>query len=189
MPFDEQQSRADRTPSEGVRRLTDRLGEVLARCDNPRDVFLEFTRLLQAEYDIRKGLLALRDGALSRFLAVATWNQGKIRRNLSLKLPSGNSLFEKVAEHGQIYSDNFAELFDGNLIERQLLLDADTRSFMLRPLKCDGQVAGLLGYSSNNPDAFVMFEEGLIDPILDRFGRMLGRIQLQNSEVFPADDL
>ena len=69
------------------------------------------------------------------------------------------------------------KLRDGNLIERRLLLDKETRSFMLRPLKHHGRVIGLLGYSSDNPDAFVTFEEGLLDSVLDDFGDFLGSLQ------------
>ena len=167
----------DSTTDQQVRRIADRMSELMVVCREPREVFTEFTRELTRVYDIGKGFLAVREGGMTRFLAMASWSRGRYHKNLSLKLPTTNSLFEKVAEHGQIYTENFAELRDGNLIERRLLLDKETRSFMLRPLKHHGRVIGLLGYSSDNPDAFVTFEEGLLDSVLDDFGDFLGSLQ------------
>jgi|GEM_PF-1943739 len=170
-----------------VRKLTKRLSEVPAEGNDPRAVFSDFTKELQRVYDISKGFLALREGDMTRFLAVATFSHGTVRKNLSLRLPLAPSLFERVAENGQLYTENFAELCDGNLIERRLLLDDSTRAFMLRPLKSDGRVIALLGYSSENPDAFVTFEEGLIDPALDEFGRLLGRMEFSPGSAEPTD--
>ena len=186
MVFDEDYNSLDDEVNDAVRKLTQRLGEILADCSDPRMIFQEFTRELQRVYDITKGFLALREGDMTRFLAVATFSHGTVRKNLSLKLPNAPSLFEKVAESGQIYTENFAELCDGNLIEQRLLLDDDTHSFMLRPLKHEGRVIALLGYSSENPEAFVTFEEGLVDPALDEFGRLLGRLAHMERPADPA---
>ena len=173
----------DRDYSQGIHRLIRNVNDVLEIPRDPDETFLQFTKSLETEYDIRKGLLALRDTDHVRFLIVATFNQRKVRKNLSLKLPLTSSLFEKVAEHGRIHTESFTELFDGNSIERRLLLDDSSRSFMLRPLKHEGQVFALLGYSSENPDAFVMFEEGLLDPIIDRFAAAIAGCQLAQSAL------
>jgi len=147
-----------------------------SRLIDPQTLFSEFTHRLQDFYEIRKGFLAVREGRNTRFLAIASFNRGRTRRNLSLRLPPTSSLFDRVIEDGRIYTENFATLFDGNTIERQLLVDDSTSSFVLRPLKHDGQVVGLLGYSSDNPNAFVTFEEGLLDPIIDRFAGLLAHM-------------
>jgi hypothetical protein len=157
-------------------RLLAALDEVLGSSRDPRVLFSEFSRVLESEFEIRKGFLALREGDQTHFLAVASWKQDGTRKNLSLRLPQAPSLFEKVAESGQIYSENFAELFDGNLIERQLLFDDDTVSFMLRPLKHEGRVVALLGYSSDVPDAFETIQEGTIDAAFDKLAACLGRL-------------
>jgi len=158
--------------------IISKLIESLSKAENPRDAFSILTDSLLDVYDIRKGFLALREYEQFRFLAIALFSNGKVKKNLSLKLPQTSSLFEKVAESGHIYSENFAELYDGNLIEKQLLLDDYSRSFMLRPLKFEGEVVALLGYSSENPDAFVTFEEGLFDPVLDLFAERINQLQL-----------
>jgi transcriptional regulator with GAF, ATPase, and Fis domain len=164
-------------------RVTADLEQILRDKPDPRAVFNRLSRSLLQEFDIKKGFLALREGDQTRFLAVAAWKDGKTRKNLSLRLPNVSSLFEKVAESGQIYSENFAALFDGNYIERQLLLDDDTASFMLRPLKHDARVVALIGYSSEASEAFVAFEEGLLDPIIDRVGAYLGQLEIERSEM------
>ncbi len=167
----------------GHGKLLEHLDSVLQTQESPQKIFSELTNILQRKYDIRKGMLALRHGDQTQFLAVATWNRGKSKKNLSLRLPTRASLFEKVAEHGQIYSETFAELFDGNLIEKHLLLDDETQSFVLRPLKHEAQVVALLGYSSDNPNAFVTFEEGFPDPFIERFAALIARNQMHEDRA------
>ncbi|MCX6833925.1 MAG: hypothetical protein NTW07_02130 [candidate division Zixibacteria bacterium] len=157
--------------------LTAQIDEVLSTATDPRTAFSEFSRLMESTFDIRKGFLALREKNQTRFLAIASWKKGGERRSLSLLLPQTPSLFEKVAENGQIYSETFAEFFDGNRIERSLLFDDDTVSFMLRPLKHEARVVGLIGYSSDISDAFVTIEDGQLDPAFDRLATFLGRLQ------------
>ena len=84
-------------------------------------------------------------------------------------------IFEKVAESGQVYTENFCDTFTGNFFERKLLLDSDSRSFVLQPLKSEGEVVGLIGYSSEQPTAFTMFEEGLLEKMANRFGAIVER--------------
>ncbi|MCK4371845.1 MAG: GAF domain-containing protein, partial [candidate division Zixibacteria bacterium] len=98
------------------------------------------------------------------------------RDGLRLNLPVDASLFEKVAEQGHIYTEDFCESFSGNFFERKLLLDDDSRSFVLQPLKSDGRVLGLLGYSSRKPMAFVTFEEGALDDICNRLGSIIEKL-------------
>jgi hypothetical protein len=157
--------------------LTAQVDEILSAATDARTAFSEFSRLMESTFDVCKGFLALREENQTRFLAVASWKKGGERRSLSLLLPQTASLFEKVAETGQIYSETFAEFFDGNRIERSLLFDDDTVSFMLRPLKHETRVVGLIGYSSDVPDAFVTIEDGQLDPAFDRLAALLGRLQ------------
>jgi hypothetical protein len=152
----------------GITQLVSELCQSVEEFDDPMDAFTNFSRLLETRFEIKKGFLALREGDQTRFLAVASWKKDKVRKKLSLTLPNTSSLFEKVAE-------NFATLFDGNFIERQLLLDDTTESFMLRPLKHEGRVVGLIGYSSEVPDAFVTIQEGYIDAAFESLGDCLGK--------------
>jgi hypothetical protein len=156
-------------------RILDELQQGLATSDDPRVAFAHFSRLLERHLDIRKGFLALREGDQTRFLAVAGWKKDGIQRRLSLRLPNIASFFEKVAEDGRLYSESVAEFFDGNTIERRLLFDDATVSFMLRPLKYDSHLVGLIGYSSDVADAFVTAESGALDPAFEQLAAMLGR--------------
>lgn len=135
--------------------------------DNPASLFMRYTRLLQRKYPLTKGLLVAREENGTRFVATATFSEKHTRANLSLKLPTSSSLFEKVAEGGLLYSENCCDFFSGNRFERNLLLDWDSSSFVIIPLRHDGETIGILGYSSNEPDAFATFENDLTDRVRD----------------------
>lgn len=137
--------------------------------------FFELTKYLRRNYDIDKGVLVLIDDGGHRLSAISTWHDGLSRDGLSLNLPADSSLFEKVIEHGQVYTEDFCGAFSGNFFERKLLLDDDSRSFVLQPLKSEGRVLGLLGYSSHRPTAFAMCNEGTFDEVAARFGAMIER--------------
>ncbi|MEE8577061.1 MAG: GAF domain-containing protein [candidate division Zixibacteria bacterium] len=132
---------------------------------NLSDIFSELTRKLQDYFEISKTVLVIKEETSSHFLAVATFSENKTRKNLSLRLPGHSSLFEKAAEMGLVYTESFCELFSGSAMERNLLLDEESRAYALVPLKHDGKVVGVLGLSSDQPDAFLMFENGCLDRI------------------------
>ncbi len=132
------------------------------------DIFIGLTKLLEKYFDLDRGLLVVREAKGTRFLAVSSWTDDKVRKNLSLRIPETSSLFEKVAEHGILFTENFCDLFSGNSFERNLLLNQDAQSYMLQPLKHEGLVVGLLGYSSTSPMAFPSLENGLLDSIAEQ---------------------
>lgn len=165
------------------RRVLAELRQSLEGAVDPRAAFAQFSRLLERLLEIRKGFLALREGNQTRFLAIASWKDDGTQRTLSLRLPQAASFFEKVAEHGQLYSESITQFFDGNTVERRLLFDEDTVSFMLRPLKYDGQLVGLLGYSSDVPEAFVTVESGQLDPAFEQLAAILSH---HPTETAPA---
>ena len=183
MSWENDMDRQEQGFTEAVDRIAADLDQILSDRPDPRTMFNGLSRSLLQEFEIKKGFLALREDDQTRFLAVAAWKEDKTRKNLSLRLPNISSLFEKVAESGQIYSENFAALFDGNYMERQLLIDDDTASFMLRPLKYEAKVVALIGYSSEASEAFMAFEEGMLDSVFDRVGAHLGRLDAERSEV------
>lgn len=127
------------------------------------EVFSQFTEQLLEKYNISRGVLILVDPSSSGLAAVSTWHEGTVRDGLSLNLPSESSLFAKIVEDGRVYTEDFCGAFSGNFFERKLLLDEDSRSFAVQPLKIDGQTVGLVGYSSDEPTAFAVFEEGVLE--------------------------
>ena len=84
-----------------------------------------------------------------------------------------NGINEKVLEDGQIYTEDFCGSFSRNFFERKLLLSDDSRSFAIRPLKANGETVGLIGYSSEDPTAFAMFEQGETDYVTEKFAQAL----------------
>ena len=131
----------------------------------PSEVFLELTRRLNRYYSITRGALILKNG--DHLTAVSTWRHGIGADGLGVNLPNNASLFEKVVEGGQTYSESFVGAFSGNFFERKLLLDETTQAFVLQPLKVGGEVIGLIGFSSADPDAFALFEDGVLDEVAD----------------------
>jgi len=129
------------------------------------EIFFRVTRELRKKYNISKGVLVVRHDQAERLAAISTWNNGATRDGLAVNLPHDSSLFEKVAENGVVYTEDFCDSFSGNFFERKLLLDDASRSFVVQPLKLDGEVVGLLGYSSLEPTAFAMFEEGAMEDV------------------------
>lgn len=150
------------------------------------ETFAGLTRRLTRQYPIDKGVLVLRNEDAGELSAISTWHAGSVRDGLRLNLPIETSLFEKVAESGQVYTEEFAGSFSGNFFERKLLLESDSRCFVVQPLKSEGRVMGLLGYSSHRSHAFSMFEEGALDKVADSFGSLIdgfGHRARQSEEV------
>lgn len=138
-------------------------------CSNLAQAFSDITGELSKDFDITKGVLVIKMQDTQNLAAISTWKDGVMRDGLTVSLPSKSSLFEKVADDGSVYTEDFCSAFSGNFFERKLLLDDDSRSFVVQPLKTDGTVVGLLAYSSNQPTAFVMFEEGVVQPTTEKF--------------------
>lgn len=139
----------------------------------PSEAFFELTKRLSSRFSINKAVLLLRADAGAPLAAVSTWKNGQVREGLSIRLPSESSLFEIVAGQGDVYTENFCNGFSGNFFERKLLLEDDSRSFVIQPLKHDGAVIGLLGFSSDEPTAFTMFEEGAVEPVFSEFAEII----------------
>lgn len=148
------------------------LNQVFAQEQSPSEIFFEIANHLREKYDINKAVLVIRQDD-SSLAAISTWNNGQKRDGLSLNLPQKESLFEKVIEDGRLYTEYFSESFSGNFFEQKLLLDNQSRSFALKPLKVEGKTVGLVGFSSQNPTAFTVMNEGETDKLLSRFATTL----------------
>ncbi len=133
------------------------------------EAFSSLTKDLNNNLEINKGVLVIRMQDTHELAAISTWNNGILRDGLMVTLPAKSSLFEKVAEDGSIYTEDFCSSFSGNFFERKLLLDDQSRSFMVLPLKSEGKVVGLLAYSSEEPIAFAVFEEGKFRSKTEKF--------------------
>ncbi len=157
-------------------------GELGEPSNGLSQAFDNLTRELRKKYEINRGVLVVRRHDNQRLAAVSTWNEGSIRDGLAISLPREPSLFEKVAETGEVYTENFCDAFSGNFFERKLLLDDDSRSFVVQPLKVDSEVCGVLAYSSVKPTAFTMFEEGAAERTARSFASTI-RTLLSKTEI------
>ena len=137
------------------------------------ELFNELTRRLKTQYNIDRGVFIIRSADGENFSAVSTWDEDKVRNNISINLSIEPSLTTKVAENGIVFSDSITNEFSGNFFERKLLFNDDSQSYVLQPLKHEGQVVGLLGYSSVNPTAFSTFEEGALDKVAGELGEVI----------------
>ncbi len=126
--------------------------------------FASITRKLSRHLPIKRGILVFREPHTDRLVAVATWCGGE-RRTLNLRLPRESSLFIHVAEDGRDYAENFCACFSGNAFERRLLLDEDSSAFVIHPAKLDGEVVGLMGFSSDDPSAFASCDDSYFESL------------------------
>ncbi len=148
---------------------------------NISDIFCELTRRLEIKFDIHKGVLVIRNQDENSFLAVSTWNNGEFLDGLAISLPTEPSLFEQVAADGQVFSDSYGGIFSGNFFEKKLLLDSNSKSYVLHPLKHEGQIIGMIGYSSHEDLAFSVFEEGILLDITSKFAKVISEKRLNSS--------
>lgn len=152
---------------------------IVVGTDSLSEAFGELTNELSKSFSIDKAVLVLRKTDDDGLAAVSTWRPGQLRDGLTIGLPCQSSLFEKIAEHGQVYTENFTGAFSGNLFEKKLLLDDTSRSFVVHPLKADGRVVGFLGFSSEKPTAFTVLEEGVLEDVAAKFGHFIRNVSGQ----------
>ena len=118
------------------------------------DLFNEHIKNIQEEIPINKAVLLLNHNHTGVLAAISTWDNGHLHNGLSIKLPSESSLFEKVVLTGKSYQSKNCSEFEGNFFEKKLLLNEQSNSFLLQPLKVNNQVIALIGYSSCESDIF-----------------------------------
>lgn len=144
--------------------------------EEPSEMFFEIIEFLKERYTLNKSVLIIKNenAALS---AISTWTNGFRQDGLTLNLPHKESLFERVIDDGRIYTDSFVSSFCGNFFEKKLLLDDDSRSYALKPLKSNGKLVGIIGFSSKNPTAFSLMEDGDSSDLLDQFADRLAQVK------------
>ena len=138
----------------------------------PSEMFFEIIDFLKERYTLNKSVLIIKNEN-TVLSAISTWSYGVRQDGLTLNLPHQELLFERVLDDGRLYAEFFIGSFSGNFFERKLLLDEESRSFALQPLKSDGKVVGLVGFSSKNPTAFALMEEGDSSDIFNLFAERL----------------
>jgi len=156
----------------------------------PRLILKSFQHLISQSESVPK-MFHLLTGKLSKFFsisravliafshrenslkAIAMKDHQIIGDGLALTLPRQDSLLYDVFDNGSVYLENYPGAFDGNFFERKLLLDDDTKSLVIIPLRFEDNIRGLICYSSPIAYAFSMIEEGLLDRVFEKFGASL----------------
>ncbi len=138
---------------------------------DPAAIFIDLTRALQDRFPI------IREGDSTRYTVTALVSDRGERKNLSLRLPAESSLIRQAAEDGDVFTDTFFGLFSGSTFEKHLLIDSRTEAFMLQPVKYEGRVVGIVGFSSNVADAFLTFDTDRLAAVLERLGERIVRHQ------------
>jgi transcriptional regulator with GAF, ATPase, and Fis domain len=154
--------------------LSFEFGSNLPENANLSDIFMELTRRLKSKYEINRGVFIMRSRTDAKFSAISTWNEDKIRNNISINVSMEPSLVEKVAENGVVFSECSTCEFSGNFFERNLIIGSDSQSYVLQPLKHEGKVVGMLGYGSVCSTAFSTIDEGALDKFAETFGEIIG---------------
>jgi len=127
------------------------------------ELFFDFTEWYRGQYNISKSVLVLKSMSDYSLSAVSTWENGAKRDGLTIRLPLEHSLFEKVINEGKTYLSQLSDDFTGNFFEKKLLMNENTRSFVLQPLKCKDDVIGLIGFSSESSDIFNEEKQSLFE--------------------------
>jgi len=157
------------------------VASIFAKQRNLSKLFFSVTKKLGKFFSISGALLIVHSERDNRLKVIATRKPSRALAGLALTLPSQNSLFYDVYRDATPYIKNYPEDFDGNFIEQKLLLDDDTKSLVICPTIHNGFPNGLICFTSPVPYAFVMFEKGFLQDIMEQFGVVLNReMQLIN---------
>ena len=141
---------------------------------NVYKLFFSITKKLHKLFSISTAVLVVRSTRDGHLKVIAIKRPTYSREGLALTLPEKDSLFYSVLRNPAIYTENFSPGFDGNFIERKLMLDDRTKSLAICPIITNGVVAGLVCFTSPAVYAFQSFQEGFLDPVLKQFGAVLG---------------
>ena len=151
------------------------VASIFAKQRNLPKLFFSVTKKLGKFFSISGALLIVHSSRDNRLKVIATRKESRALDGLALTLPPQHSLFYTVYKDGEPYIKNYPEDFEGNFIEQKLLLDDDTKSMVICPTVHNGFPNGLICFTSPVPYAFVMFENGFLQEIMEQFGTVLSR--------------
>jgi len=140
---------------------------------NLYQLFFSFIKKLNKFFSLSKAILVVRSPRDNNLKVVALKGQKSIRQGLALSLPEKNSLLYNVFDDCEIYTQNFPKDFEGNFVEKKLLIDNETSSIAVCPIRNDDSTHGLLCLASPIIYAFDMFGEGFLDSVLEQFGKRI----------------
>nr|MBN2278712.1 hypothetical protein [candidate division Zixibacteria bacterium] len=160
-----------------------RLARIFSRCfssvfknrKNIYDLFFSLTKKLNKFFSISHAILIIHSEHDDRLKVIAMKGKKRTHLGLALTLPRQDSLLYSIFSRGIIYTRNFPVEVECNFVEKKLLFQESTNSIAVCPITSDGSVRGLICLASPILYAFSMFEDGILDGILEEFGLSLSR--------------
>lgn len=143
-------------------------------------LFGEIIDRLTGFFSISRATLIISDPEKDALKVTTIWEKSNLRQGLWLTLPRKDSLLYRILNEGKTFSKPFIGYFPGNFIESRILMDKKTCSLVVCPLVSDKTVCGLISLASPVPFAFEMVEAGCLNPVLNRFGKILAKEEYEN---------
>lgn len=144
-------------------------GSLFKNHKSVHELFFSLIKKLNKFFSLSKAILVVHSAKDNTLKVIAMKGRRRSWQGLALSLPEKDSLLYKIFRGKKIYSQNYPDVFGGNFIEKKLLLDTDTCSIVICPIKSNGSIHGLLCLTSPMLYAFGMFEEGFLEGVLERF--------------------
>lgn len=132
-------------------------------------LFRQLINKLRRFYNIGKASLALFESATDRLRVTHIYENGALRKGLTLNFGTHNSVMLQILKQGYPVADNYPEHITANIIEKRILLAPDTRSVLIIPLIAGGNRLGIINLASQQQAGFGLYLEGVGEGIIARF--------------------
>ena len=142
---------------------------------NIHQFFFAVTKKLYKIFSISAAILVLHSNRDHSLRVIDIKKAGYSGEALSLILPDKDSLLYSVYRDETIFSESDPDKFNGNFLERKLLLDQTTKSLVICPINDDGRISGLLCLASSLPSAFNSEGAVFLETISRQFRSILSR--------------
>lgn len=140
---------------------------VLSKPSDIYKLFFLFTKKLNKLFSISQSALILHSSQENKLKVIAMKGEKGARKGLALTLPEKDSLLYKISKDNQIYIQHHLENFESNFIEEKVLINEAAQSLVILPISQNGTKFGLVCLSSPNKNAFLPFENGVMDEVVE----------------------
>ncbi len=132
-------------------------------------LFRQLVARFRRHFPVDKASLAFHDRSSGRLRATHIYAQRTLRTSLALTIPADNSVLYQILMQGFPVADNYPESLTGSIIEKKLLLSANTKSVLVVPLVHDGERLGVVSFASATESAFSIYLEGVGQNLVSDF--------------------
>ena len=153
------------------RSICDSFASVFSRNYNINQLFFSLVKKLNKFFSINRSVLVVYSARDDSLKVLAMKRDRGTCEGLAVTLPDKDSLLYRIFHERMIYTENYPSSFEGNFVERRLLIDDCTKSLLVWPIRSDGFCNGLICLSSPVIYAFELIAEGCLEYVVDRFGK------------------